>query len=174
MPTEYDDDVREDDFDDELQDAGELGEGMSRGQANRFYDRLRARISTYLERKGSLAGKAGEFLLLVPDIFMLLWRLVNDSRVSSKNKVMLGTGLAYYVFPLDLLPEAFMGPMGYVDDLVFAVFMLNRLLSDTDPEVLRAHWSGGEDVLAVIQRVLNTADSLVGSEVVSKLKKRMK
>jgi hypothetical protein len=61
--------------------------------------------------------------------------------------------------------------MGYLDDLVFAVYTLNKILSSASPEVVREHWSGSEDILAVIQRVLNTADSLIGSDVFGKVKK---
>lgn len=142
-------------------------------RATRFYDRMRNAIRSYLEKKGSLAGKTGEYLLLAPDVFVLLWRLVNDPRVNAKNKVMLGSGLAYYFFPLDLMPEV-MGPIGYLDDLVFGVYLLNKILTDTDPQVLRDHWSGGDDVLQTIQTVLNAADNLVGSDVLSKLRKGSK
>lgn len=144
---------------------------VSKDRAERYYDRVRRSIATYLERKGKALGKSGEFLLIVPDVFMLLWRLVNDSRVNGKNKVLLGSGIAYYLFPLDLIPEAIIGPVGYLDDLVLAVYMLNRVIGDTDPEVLRQHWSGSEDVLRVIQNILNSADNLVGSDVLTKLKK---
>ena len=127
-----------DDLDAEL-DA-EMNEGsapVSNDRATRFYDRMRDAIRGYLDKKGALAGKTGEYLLLAPDVFVLLWRLVNDSRVNSKNKMMLGSGLAYYFFPLDIMPEGFLGPVGYIDDLVFAVYLLNKMLSDTDAEVLR-------------------------------------
>jgi uncharacterized membrane protein YkvA (DUF1232 family) len=149
----------------------EFDHNVSRDRAERFYDKIRRNIRGYLERKGSMAGKTGEYLLLVPDMFMLLWRLINDSRVNSKDKVMLGSGLAYYLFPLDIMPEAFLGPIGYIDDLVFGVYLLNKMLTDTDPEILREHWSGSEDILATIQNVLNAADNLVGSDFLSKFKK---
>lgn len=155
----------------------ELNEGsapVSSDRATRFYDRMRASIRNYLESKGMLAGKTGEYLLLAPDVFVLLWRLVNDARVNAKNKMMLGSGIAYYFFPLDIMPEGFMGPVGYLDDLVFAAYLLNRMLSDTDPEVLRAHWSGSEDVLSMITSVLNAADNLVGSDILSKIKNGFK
>jgi uncharacterized membrane protein YkvA (DUF1232 family) len=132
---------------------------------------MRESIRRYLENKGSLAGKTGEYLMLAPDVFVLLWRLVNDSRVNAKNKVMLGSGLAYYFFPLDIIPEGFMGPIGYIDDLVFGVYLLNKLLADTDPAILREHWSGSEDILTSIQNVLNAADKLVGTEILGRLKK---
>jgi uncharacterized membrane protein YkvA (DUF1232 family) len=92
--------------------------------------------------------------------------------VNSKNKVMLGSGVAYYLFPLDIMPEAFLGPIGYIDDLVFGVYLLNKMLTDTDPEILREHWSGSEDILATIQNVLNAADNLVGSDLLGKFKKK--
>ncbi len=151
--------------------ASEFDHNVSRARAERFYDRVRENIRGYLEKKGTLAGKTGEYLLLVPDMFMLLWRLINDSRVNSKNKVMLGSGIAYYLFPLDIMPEAFLGPVGYIDDLVFGVYLLNKMLTDTDPEILREHWSGSDDILATIQNVLNAADNLVGSDLLARFKK---
>ena len=159
------------DFEETMNESTELSGSVSPERAQRFYDKVRENIRGYLEKKGSVAGKTSEYLLLAPDMFMLLWRLINDGRVNSKNKVLLGSGLAYYLFPLDIMPEAFMGPMGYVDDLVFGVYLLNRMLSDTDPEILREHWSGSEDVLAVIQKVLHAADNLVGRDLFGKFKK---
>ena len=161
----------ETDFTDAMGEGEDLSTPISRDRADRFYDRMRSAIRRYLDTKGAAAGKTGEYLLLAPDVFVLIWRLVNDSRVSSKNKVMLGSGLAYYLFPLDIMPEGFLGPIGYLDDLVFGVYLLNRMLIDTDIEILREHWSGGEDVLAMIRRVLHAADSLVGSEIVGRFRK---
>lgn len=140
-------------------------------RAKGFYDRLRERIQRYAEEHGSLAGRSADFLLLVPDVFILLWRLVNDSRVDGRNKVLLGSGIAYYFFPLDVVPEMFLGPIGFIDDLVFGVYMLNKILSDTDPEILRQHWSGSEDVLEAIQRVLDAADKLVAGDLLEKIRK---
>lgn len=163
--------VADDELENESEEMEELAPTLSQERAERFYDRLRTRVRRYLGDKGSLTGKTGEFLLLVPDIFILLWRLVNDPRVNSKNKVMLGSGIAYFLFPLDLMPDFF--GIGYLDDLVFAVFLLNKMLSDTDPAILREHWSGKDDLLATIQKVLNSADNLVGKDVLGKLKKGM-
>jgi hypothetical protein len=67
-----------------------------------------------------------------------------------------------------------MGPLGYIDDLVFGVYLLNKLLTDTDPAILREHWSGRDDILASITNVLTAADNLVGSDIIGKFKKTMK
>lgn len=161
-------------IDDTMKKSTELTGSVSKERADRFYDRMRESIRAYLDRKGAGVGAAGEYLLLAPDVFVLLWRLVNDGRVSGKNKVMLGSGLAYYLFPLDIMPEAVLGPVGYIDDLVFGVYLLNRMLIDTDVEVLRSHWSGRDDILDSIRNVLNAADNLVGSEILGRFRKEPK
>ena len=127
----------------------------------RFYDRLRERVNGYAEAHGRIAERSVDYLLLVPDMFILLWRLLNDPRVSAANKILLGSGVAYYFLPLDVVPELLLGPIGFIDDLIFAVYLLNKILTDTDPEILREHWSGHEDILDSIRRILNAADGLV-------------
>jgi uncharacterized membrane protein YkvA (DUF1232 family) len=162
--------MSEGEFEETMRESTEMTGPVSGERARRFYDRMRDNIRTYLENRGTTAGTTAEYLLLAPDVFVLLWRLINDKRVSSGNKVMLGSGIAYYLFPLDIIPEGFMGPLGYVDDLVFGVYILNRLLVDTDPEILREHWSGRDDVLATIRKVLNAADNLVGKDIMGMFK----
>lgn len=174
MDNNQHDDMNDDDFGDAMRESTESTGPVSQDRADRFYDRMRDSIRRYLEKKGSLAGKTGEYLLLAPDVFVLLWRLVNDPRVNSKNKMMLGSGIAYYLFPLDIMPEGFMGPAGYIDDLVFGVYLLNKLLTDTDREVIREHWSGSGDIFETIQKVLNAADNLIGSELLGRFKKAAK
>ena len=156
-----------------LREAGEEPP-VSEAKASRFYDRLREAVRSYLARGGKAGSKANEFLFFAPDVFILLWRLTQDDRVSGKNKVLLGTAVAYYIFPLDIMPEAIFGPIGYIDDLVFGVYVLNRMLIDTDEEILREHWSGSGDVLEMIRNVLKSADGMVASDVVKAIKKMMK
>jgi len=157
----------------DLDEMTELTGPVSRDRAQRYYDRIRERINKFLRERAKL-DKTADYLLVAPDVFMLLWRLVNDARVNAKNKLLLGSGIAYFLFPLDIMPEALLGPVGYLDDLVFAVYLLNKILTDTSPEVLRQHWSGTEDVLTTITNVLNAADNLVGKDLVGRIKNLVK
>lgn len=158
----------------EVEEAIARPERVTSERAERYYDRIRNSIHRYLEKKGSVAGKAASYLLLAPDVFILLWRLTNDGRVTGKNKMLLGSAIAYFVLPLDFIPELVAGPIGLLDDLVFSVYVLNRMLLDTDPAILREHWSGDGDLLDAMQRVLTAADNLVGSDLLNKLKKMVK
>jgi uncharacterized membrane protein YkvA (DUF1232 family) len=164
--------VTDADFAREIYDAAEHDQ-FPRDRATRFYDRIRNTIQRYIDNKGAVIGKTAGFLLLVPDVFILLWRLTSDSRVNGKDKVLLGSAVAYYVMPFDLLPEAILGPVGYLDDLVFGVYVLNKILGSVDASVLREHWSGSDDVLDSIQNVLNAAESLVGKDLAGRIKKMM-
>ena len=162
----------EPDIEDQLREEVARG-GVSPDRARRFYDRIRKSIHEFTENKG-VVGKTAEYLMLVPDMFMLLWRLTTDSRVGGKDKVLLLSAVVYFILPFDLIPEAIVGPIGYLDDLVFAVYVLNKILTHTDAAILREHWSGNGDVLDTIQRVLNAADTLVTTNVTTRLKKMLK
>jgi hypothetical protein len=98
-------DVTDEQFAQSISDIGE-SEPMSEGRAQRFYDRVRTAIHEYVERKGGgVVGKTAEFLLLVPDVFILLWRLAGDGRVEGKNKVLLGSAIAFYIFPSGMMSK---------------------------------------------------------------------
>src|SRR5437764_9836102 len=115
------------DFAREIHDAAEHDQ-FPRDRATRFYDRIRNTIQRYIDSKGAVVGKTASFLLLVPDVFILLWRLTTDSRVNGKDKVLLGSAVAYYVMPFDLLPVALLGPAGYLADLLLAAYAPDTIL----------------------------------------------
>jgi len=166
-------DEEPDESDDDIGSEATVGP-VSEARANRFYDKIRSRIKDFVDAKGESLGKAADYLLLAPDIFILLWRLVKDPRVGSNDKMLLGTGVAYYIFPLELLPEAFLGPMGYTEDLVFGALILAKILKSTPVEVLEEHWSGTEDLLLTIRNVLDSAENLVSKEVLDRIRRVVK
>lgn len=134
-----------------------------------FYQNLRRRIRAWLAGKGA-GYKYADILLLGPDLFHLLCRLVIDPAVPLGEKAKLAATIAYFVSPLDLVPEGLAGPVGYVDDIALTAYVLNGLLKSTGAEVLRKHWAGEGDVLGAIQRVLDAADGALASGLWSRLK----
>ena len=153
---------------------GALTKRLSKRRATSYYDRIRHKIKEFVAERGERLGPAAEFLLFVPDIFMLLFRLMRDARVSTTNKLLVGKGVAYFLLPIDIIPDSIVGPMGYIDDLILAVFILNRIITDTDHAVVREHWSGDGDVLVVIRRILEAADRLASPRVIAKIKRILK
>lgn len=114
----------------------------------RFYDRLRERVVPV--RPGATTG-ARDLLLLLPDLTILLGRLLRDGRVPLVEKAIAVGGIAYVLSPIDLLPALVLGPIGMLDDLFIVAASLSRLVNHVHPDVVRRHWSGQGDALEVIQ-----------------------
>ena len=137
-----------------------------------FYDRLRARIVRTVERRGGrLGGSAAKALLLVPDVFILLVRIVLDPEVPGSARALVGGALAYFILPIDLMPEAVLGPAGYVDDLVLATAVLAQTFSGELEPFARKHWSGPEDLRVVLADVAGAAQGLLGVNLYGRLQK---
>jgi uncharacterized membrane protein YkvA (DUF1232 family) len=116
----------------------------------RLYDRLRARLS---EAESGSSSTIRDLLLVLPDLTILLLRLLRDRHVPLLQKGIAIGGVAYVLSPLDLLPALVMGPVGLLDDLFVVAACLSRLLNHVHPDVVRGHWPGKGDALDVIQNV---------------------
>ena len=99
-------------------------------------------------------------LLLLPDLTVLLGRLLRDPRVPRSAKFVAVLGVGYVVSPIDLIPGVIFGPIGLVDDLLIVTATLSRILNDVHPDIVRSHWSGTGDVLDAIQRVTRWSETL--------------
>jgi uncharacterized membrane protein YkvA (DUF1232 family) len=116
----------------------------------RLYDRLRASVALPM---GGLSSGLIDLILLLPDLVVLLIRLVRDSRVPVGAKIIAGAGVAYVLSPVDLMPELIFGPFGLIDDLLVVSAALSKLIESVHPDLLRHHWPGQGDGLAVIRTV---------------------
>jgi len=134
----------------------------------RVYDRLRAQVVE--PRLGTSSG-VRDLLLLLPDLTMLLFRLMRDPRAPASAKLIALIGVAYVLSPIDLLPALIFGPLGLLDDLFVVATALSRLLNHVHPDVVRSHWSGQGDALDAIQRVTGWAETQVVGRVRSALRR---
>lgn len=134
-----------------------------------FYQSFRKKIREWLKADGK-SSKWAEYLIFAPDLFHVLCKLSIDNDVPVKEKAKLAAAIAYFVSPLDLVPEAIVGPIGYVDDIALAAYVLNSIINNSDPAIVRRHWAGDIDVLELIQQILHVADEMVGSGLWHKLK----
>ena len=136
-----------------------------------FYDRLREKIIKAVEKRGGrLSEGAVRALLLVPDVFILLVRLSLDKNVPGSARALIGGTLAYFLLPADLLPEALLGGVGFLDDLILATAVLAQTFSDDLEPYARKHWSGSEDLRVVLRDLSGTAHSLLGENLFGRLK----
>lgn len=168
------DDFPESDFDADDYGVDSLAERAAPPKYFAFYDRLRDRMIAFLERRGRrLSPAVANALLLVPDVFVLLARLMLDKEVPARTRALIGGALAYFVLPVDLLPEAMAGPAGYVDDLILALAVLAQSFGDELEPLTARYWSGSQSLRRVLADVLGTADTLVGANLFDRLRRAL-
>jgi uncharacterized membrane protein YkvA (DUF1232 family) len=69
--------------------------------------------------------------------------------VPTKERLLVAGAIVYGFMPLDFIPD--MLPfVGQVDDAYLIALTLLRLMSVSDPQVVREHWRGGGDVVELI------------------------
>lgn len=136
------------------------------------YDRIREKVIHAVERRGGhLGGDLVKVLLLVPDIFLLLVRLVLDKEVPAPTRALIGSVIAYFLLPVDLLPEALIGGAGFLDDVVLAAAVLAQAFGGELEPYARKHWSGPDDLREALRDVTAAAHRVLGKNAEEKLKK---
>ena len=139
-------------------------------RARGSYTRLRARVTAWLDGR-NVSDQVKEYLLLLPDLFALLVRLMGDPRVDKSLRAQLAIVSVYVISPIDLIPD-FILPVGLLDDTVALAFILTRVIKvmgETGEDILRQHWEGQGDVLAQLQNIARTADRLLNERVLKRL-----
>jgi uncharacterized membrane protein YkvA (DUF1232 family) len=121
------------------------------------------------EKVAGYTGAYADYVLLLPDLFLLVTRLMLDPRVEAKHKLYMGAAIAYVVSPIDLISERRFGAVGYLDDLVVVVAALNMFIAEADRQLVLEHWSGSADLLETVRNVLNKADDLMGAGRLEKI-----
>ena len=106
-------------------------------------------------------------VLIVPHLGVLLFRLLRDPRVARHRKLVAAAAAAYFVLPIDVIPD-FVPFVGSVDDLIFAGFAVDLLLRSVPDVVQRSYWAGNEDTLDVVRAV-----SAWGAEMVPRPLRRL-
>jgi uncharacterized membrane protein YkvA (DUF1232 family) len=109
-----------------------------------------------------------EYLLLLPRLVKLIWRLARDPRVPARSKAMLMMLGGYVLSPIDLIPD-FIPGLGQLDDVVIAAFALDQILNRVPEHIVREHWEGDEDVLQLVREILDISTAFMPNWLKSRL-----
>jgi uncharacterized membrane protein YkvA (DUF1232 family) len=135
------------------------------------YDRLRRRLVEALERRGRLGRSVSQPLMLAPDLLVLLVRLCLDRDVSPASRQLIIGALAYFLTPVDLMPEAFLGLGGFVDDVVLVSLVLSHSLDAGREPLAVKHWSGNQELRVVLADVSTAGAALLGFDLYDRLRR---
>jgi uncharacterized membrane protein YkvA (DUF1232 family) len=78
--------------------------------------------------------------------------------VPRARKLSLGLLVAYLASPIDLIPD-FLPVIGQLDDALIAGLVLRGLVRGAGAGLLREHWPGGQDGLALLLRLARVPEA---------------
>jgi uncharacterized membrane protein YkvA (DUF1232 family) len=102
--------------------------------------------------------------MFLPNLVLLLGRLLRDVRVPTAEKALFAAAIVYVISPIDLIPDVFPF-IGQVDDLYVVALVLLRLVNRSDEAVVREHWAGGGDIVALADSIANIAPKFLPRRV---------
>ncbi len=124
------------------------------------------------KEKVQLKDRMKGFLMFLPNMVVLLGRLLKDARVPIVEKALFAAAIVYVISPIDFIPDVFPF-IGQVDDLYVVALTLLRLINRTDETVVREHWSGGGDIVTLVDSVAGIAPMLLPKRVSRVLSSRV-
>ena len=108
-----------------------------------FYDVLSDNLESY-------QGEYASFIDHGPYLFKLLTEVLNDSKVNQDLRLKISAAIAYYVVPMDVIPEQVYGPYGYIDDIFITVYVMKKIEDILGYEFLEYYWEGTGELETVV------------------------
>ncbi len=136
--------------------------------ADNWYEKWRQKIHERFEKPDGSA--VADTIFVLPDLFMLITRLLQDSRISASVKARLLAVTAYAINPFDLIPEALVGVLGLTDDVTALGLIGYWLITivKVEREILDEHWPGDsnpiEKIESLHQQIMENANAIFGEK----------
>ncbi len=124
----------------------------------KYYQTLKESLNDY-------QGELSEIIKHTPDMYKLFINLFQDPDVPPKSKHIINATILYFISPIDIVPEEYYGPMGYLDDLFLCTWSLKKLEQEIGLEILEKNWEGEEKLDTIIDKTYNkTKENIKGME----------
>jgi uncharacterized membrane protein YkvA (DUF1232 family) len=108
-----------------------------------FYDVLSDNLESY-------QGEYASFIDHGPLLFKLLTEVLDDKNVNPDLRLEICAAIAYYVVPMDVIPEQIYGPYGYIDDIFITVYIIRKIANIFSYEYLEKKWEGEQKLELVV------------------------
>lgn len=132
--------------------------------------KLRNKILNWVKDHGSeLAKEIIDLVLVVPDLVLLLIKLMKDQRVPAELKLKITLAVAYVISPIDLIPEALGSVLGFIDDTLAMAVLIAGLVDEIPNEVIYDNWNGRPDILELIIKGKDLLSKMLPSNISEKL-----
>lgn len=129
------------------------------------YTRFRKEFKNKISDKHS---KYYSYVVLIPDITALLFRLYKDQRVAKEIKTNISIALGYLMFPLDIIPDV-IPFIGKIDDIAIIFYILQKILCDVPEEVVLENWEGDANIIQISREAMALFNDKFGSKEIKKV-----
>ncbi|MCF8262002.1 MAG: DUF1232 domain-containing protein [Melioribacteraceae bacterium] len=137
-----------------------------------YIEKLKSHIGSWLERNPQNDYKWKEYIVAAPDLFELLCKLEEED-IPAETKVGIETAINYFISPFDIIPEAVIGPLGYIDDVSVAANALKNTFPQVSKETVLSHWKGEADIFDLIERITGDISEMIDASIWEHITKRL-
>ncbi len=110
-------------------------------------------------------GRHDDLIFQVPAFYRLLVHLLDDPLLPARLRPLVLAGIAYFILPLDVIPEDIYGPYGYLDDLYLTAFIANKVQEEVgSEEILTNNWDGEAPIIPLIKEILEKEKEIIGDK----------
>jgi uncharacterized membrane protein YkvA (DUF1232 family) len=116
-----------------------------------YYQKLRDRVKRLAATQAPKWAQAMvPWVLAIPDFFVMMVKLARDERVPTVAKVIAGATIAYFITPIDLIPDV-IPFIGQMDDVAVALFAIEQIGQRIPFELIEEAWPGDESVADLVK-----------------------
>lgn len=135
-----------------------------------YFSNLQRNVVLWLNETGADQIKWTEYIMNVPELFLLLVKLSEDPDIPEERIPLLQSAIDYFYAEDDFIPEAQLGILGFVDDAAVAAYVLKDLINELPPDVILRNWLGPFDIFLFVQDILSNADKMLGATLWKKIR----
>jgi uncharacterized membrane protein YkvA (DUF1232 family) len=108
-------------------------------------------------------GRHDDLIYQAPAFYRLLVNTLDDPRLPRRLRGIILAAIAYFVLPVDVIPEEIEGPYGYIDDIFFCAWVGKKLAEKLGTDFLIENWDGESPVMPLIEDILSREPELLGN-----------
>ncbi|WP_461207687.1 YkvA family protein [Clostridium sp. DL1XJH146] len=124
------------------------------------YYKIRENIENKTPKK---LEKVLKYAFVIPDLIVLLYRLLKDERVNTKTKASIVGVIAYLALPFDIIPDS-IPIIGQIDDIVIILPVIKKIFNELDKEIIEDNWQGDYDIIEKVKEVSAIVTRFIGEK----------
>lgn len=123
-----------------------------------YFDVLSYNLETY-------KGEYASFIDNGPELFKFLNDLLITKELAPEYRLTVSAAIAYYVVPMDVVPEQIYGPYGYIDDIFITAHVIKLLAEEYGYAFLEKFWSGDSELKPMVDECYEKSIEILDDKI---------